>query len=265
MKIRLMTGKAAQGFFHLCILLLITMTGHVWAKQGSLGNPETVAKNGKVLVVVSSDPHGFWLPEVLEPYQLLAEAGYQIDIASPEGGQGKASGRFSLSKKQKYWFKDSRLKHQLQQSLPLADVRAQDYVAVYFAGGAGPMFDLADNSLAQAITRDIYEAGGIVSADCHGPVALINVMLSNGKRLISGKKLTAKANSEEGSWARNNYPFLLEDKIKALGGNYLALAKDQPHVVIDGRVITGQNPASAIPMAQALIEQLARQANQEMN
>ncbi|WP_281555856.1 type 1 glutamine amidotransferase domain-containing protein [Thalassomonas sp. RHCl1] len=214
---------------------------------------------GKVLVIVSSDRHGFWLPEVLEPYQLLAQAGYQIDVASPEGGQGKASGEFRLSNKQKQWFEQSKLKLQLKHSMPLAEINPQSYVAVYFAGGAGPMFDLPDNVLAQQITRDIYEAGGIVAADCHGPAALINVILSNGKRLISGKKITAKANIEEGRWARNNYPFLLEDKIKELGGHYLASGKNQQHVVVDGRLITGQNPASAIPMAESLIEQLSSQ------
>ena len=130
---------------------------------------------------------------------------------------------------------------------------------MYFAGGSGPMFDLIDNKQAQKITRDIYENGGIVSADCHGPAALINVILTNGKRLIEGKHLTAKANSEEGFWARANYPFLLENKIKQLGGNYSSAKKSQPHVVVDGRLITGQNPASAIPMAKSLIAMLRTQ------
>ncbi len=126
------------------------------------------------------------------------------------------------------------------------------------------MFDLADNTQAQRITREIYENGGLISADCHGPVALINVKLSNGKRLITGRKLTAKANSEEGRWARNNYPFLLEDKIDALGGIYSSAAKGEEHVVVDGQLITGQNPISAIPMTHALIAQL-KLKNKTMN
>ena len=225
MKSKLMAGKALTGLFSLCVSAVNGTAAHALSEQHTSGNSETASGNEKVLVVISSDAHGFWLPEVIEPYLLLALAGYQVDIASPEGGQGKARGSFNLSEKQKQWFRQSQLKSQLQQSIPLADIRAQDYAAVYFAGGAGPMFDLIDNPQAQAITRDIYEAGGIVSADCHGPAALINVFLSNGERLISGKKLTAKANIEEGRWARNNYPFLLEDKIKALGGNYLSGAK----------------------------------------
>lgn len=210
----------------------------------------------KVLIIVSSDQTGFWLPEVLEPYFLLEQAGFSIDIASPLGGKGKASGTSRLSSKQNEWFLNSKLKKQLSESIPLNEVRTKNYSAVYFAGGSGPMFDLIDNKNAHKITREIYEMGGIVSADCHGPAALINVTLTSGIRLIKGKKLTAKANIEEGYWARSNYPFLLEDKIKQLGGNYSAAKKSQPHVVVDGRLITGQNPASAIPMAKSLIAML---------
>lgn len=212
--------------------------------------------NDKVLIVISSDKHGYWLPEVLEPYQLLQQAGYRMDIASPKGDKGKPSGSFRLSNKQKRWFAHSKLKHQLQQPLALEAINTAQYQAVYFAGGAGPMFDLVDNEHVQKVTRDIYENGGIVSADCHGPAALINVFLSNGERLITGKKITAKANIEEGRWARNNYPFLLEDKINELGGIYSAANKSEEHVVVDGRLITGQNPASAAPMAVRLVEVL---------
>jgi len=222
-------------------------------------NTSEVNQTQKVLIIVSSDRTGFWLPEVVEPYFLLEQAGFKIDIASPLGGKGKASGASRLSHEQEKWFLSSKLKKQLSESIALNKVIAKNYSAVYFAGGSGPMFDLIDNKQAQKLTRDIYENGGIVSADCHGPAALINVTLSNGKRLIEGKNITAKANVEEGFWARNNYPFLLEDKIKQLGGNYSAAKKSNPHVVIDGRLITGQNPASAIPMAKSLITMLQSQ------
>ncbi len=221
--------------------------------------PNHVQANGvtdKVLIVVSSDKHGYWLPEVVEPYRLLESAGYAIDIASPLGGLGKASGRGRLSKTDKLWFKKSQLKMQLEHAMPLSEVNSLQYRAVYYAGGAGPMFDLVNNNQVQRITQEIYENGGIVSADCHGPAALLNVKLSNGKRLIEGRNITAKANIEEGRWARNTYPFLLEDKIAELGGNYSSAGKSRVHVVVDGRLITGQNPISAIPMAKALIKQL---------
>ncbi len=208
------------------------------------------------MIVISSDPHGYCLPEVLEPYQLLQQAGFEIDIASPLGGEGKASGSFRLSSQQKKWLKTSSLASQLLHSLAIEQVDANDYQAIYFAGGSGPMFDFINNHTIQELTATIYESGGIVSADCHGIAALLNVSLSNGTRLISGKQLTAKSNNEEGRWARNNYPFLLEDKIKQLGGEYQSQAKGQSQVVVDDRLITGQNPASAKPMTEQLIKAL---------
>ncbi|PKH86833.1 type 1 glutamine amidotransferase domain-containing protein [Colwellia sp. Bg11-28] len=208
---------------------------------------------GKVLIIISSDQHGFWLPEVVEPYKLLEQAEFEIDIASPKGGKGTASGSTRLSGKDSNWFKQSSLPEKLEQSIELKQVISTQYRAIYFAGGAGPMFDLVENQEAQRVTREIYENGGIISADCHGPAALINVKLSDGSRLISGRKLTAKANIEEGRWAKNNYPFLLEDKIVSLGGIYTSAAKGKEHVIVDGRLITGQNPASAVPMTKALI------------
>lgn len=210
----------------------------------------------KVLIVISSDKHGFWLPEVLEPYQLLQQAGFDIDIASPLGGKGKASGSFRLSSAQKSWFKQSSLRNKLPHSIAIKHIQAHDYQAIYFAGGSGPMFDFINNDTMHKLTASIYQNGGVVSADCHGIAALLNVILSNGKRLISGKQLTAKANHEEGRWARSNYPFLLEDKITELGGRYSSKAKGKPHVVKDGRLITGQNPASAVPMTKQLIKTL---------
>ncbi len=243
--------------FKLC--LLWGMAAY-WLLSGAVMASSTNGEElTKVLVVISSDQHGYWLPEVLEPYQVLENAGYEIDIASPDGGVGKASGTFRLSDAQQQWLQQSSLSAKLGQPLALSDIEASNYAAIYFAGGAGPMFDLVDNQAAQNITRDIYEAGGIVSADCHGPAALVNVFLSNGSRLISNKKLTAKANVEEGRWARKNYPFLLEDKFKALNATYIAKAKNQPNVVVDGRLITGQNPASALPMAEVLVQHLNAQ------
>jgi putative intracellular protease/amidase len=114
------------------------------------------------------------------------------------------------------------------------------------------MFDFINNEAMHKLTAEIYESGGFVAAVCHGIAGLLNVKLSNGTRLISGKKLTAKTNHEEGHWARHNYPFLLEDKITELGGRYSSKAKGKPHVVVDGRLITGQNPASA--MAKQLVQ-----------
>lgn len=222
----------------------------------ALKNKKLHGTKPKVLIVISSDEHGYWLPEVLEPYQLLQQAGFEIDIASPLGGKGKASGSSRLSSEQEKWFEQSSLPKKLPNSLTINQVKANDYQAIYFAGGSGPMFDFINNEATQKLTASIYQNGGVVSADCHGIAALLNVTLENGSRLIVGKQITAKANHEEDRWARNNYPFLLEDKIIELGGRYSSTTMGKPHVAVDGRLITGQNPASAIPMAKQLIHTL---------
>lgn len=237
----------AMSFYFIC--------GSVIAAQVSGVKQDIV--NDKVLIVVSSDKHGYWLPEVLEPYQILQKAGFEIDIASPKGGEGAARGSSRLSNKQVKWFENSTLQNKLLNSMPLAIIDSNQYIAIYFAGGAGPMFDLVNEYDAQRVTREIYEAGGIVSADCHGPAALLNVKLSNGQHLIADKEVTGKANIEEGRWARSNYTFLLEDKLTEVSKKYSAKGKGRVHVVVDQRVITGQNPASAAPMAEALVSQLS--------
>jgi putative intracellular protease/amidase len=235
------------------LIIGITLLFTIIYSAKSLANKNTQ----KILIVISSDGHGYWLPEVLEPYQLLQQAGFEIDIASPKGGKGKISGSFRLSSAQEKWLEQSSLPAELEHSMAINNVVANNYQAIYFAGGSGPMFDFIHNDAIQKITASIYESGGVVSADCHGIAALLNVTLTDGTHLIAGKELTAKANHEEGQWARNNYPFLLEDKITELRGRYSSKAKGEPHVVVDDRLITGQNPASAIPMAQQLIQVLS--------
>lgn len=253
--------NASLIYLILCITVLFTIIFSTKSLANSLESHAyaQVLKNNKqkILIVISSDRHGYWLPEVLEPYQLLRQAGFEIDIASPVGGKGKASGHLRLSSAQKSWLEQSSLSADLDNSIAINQIVANNYQAIYFAGGSGPMFDFINNDSIQKITTAIYESGGVVSADCHGIAALLNVTLTNGNRLISGKKLTAKANHEEGLWARNNYPFLLEDKIIELGGQYQSQDKGKANVVVDGRLITGQNPASAIPMTKQLIQVLS--------
>ncbi len=241
--------KLIFSFLYILAALPFLLSGKSWAES------EPVADK-RILFILSGDSHGYWLSEVIEPYQLLQQAGFEIDIASPLGGKGYAAGRSRLTSSQKTWLRKSTLNTQLNNIKALNKIQAENYQAIYFPGGSGPMFDLVDNLDVQNITRTIYEAGGYVSADCHGPAALVNVKLSDGKHLVEGKKLTAKANIEEGYWAKNNYPFLLEDKFKSLGALYSRGDKNSVHVVVDNRLITGQNPASAILMTEKLIEAL---------
>jgi len=249
--------QSISRFFFSLIFLSLTSIAGIFTHIANAEQADAEAlKASRILFVISSDKHGYWLPEVVEPYYLLDKAGYEIDIASPKGGSGVQRGVSRMDSFHKSWLEKSKLNQQLESAIPLSDITSLDYQAVYFAGGAGPMFDLITDTKAHDIARKIYENGGLVAADCHGPAALINIKLSNGEYLIKGKNITAKANSEEGFWARATYPYLLEDKIKELGGNFTAANKGEPHVVVDGQLITGQNPASATLVAEKMLQHL---------
>ena len=210
----------------------------------------------KVLIIISSHDFGYYLPEVITPYRLLKQANIEVDIASPSGGTGRGSGEKSLSDVDKAYRPN--LKHQLSNPLPLANIDTKNYDAVYIAGGAGPMMDLYDHPQIQRIVSTMYMANKVISADCHGPAALAAVTLPNGEFMVKGKRLTAKSNAEEGSWARSNYPFLLENRLKKNQAIFSAAKPKQPWVVQDGNLLTGQNPASAAPMTKKLIAMLSR-------
>lgn len=212
--------------------------------------------SNKVLFVVSSHEYGYWAAELIEPYSILTNAGYQITIASPKGGKNPVAGVNRMSGEAANVFNQEHVQKILSQTIPLSEIKSVDFKAVYYVGGAGPMFDLLDDPYVDKITREIFENNGVVAADCHGPAALLNVRLSDGRLLVANKKLTAKANAEEGNWARENYPFLLEDKFKELGAQFSAGASWTSHVVVDGNLITGQNPQSAIDMAHAMVKVL---------
>jgi putative intracellular protease/amidase len=208
----------------------------------------------KVLIIISSHHYGYFLPEVITPYRLLKEANIAIDIASPYGGKGRGSGEKSLSNIDKNY--RHKLKQQLSNPIALSDVNTKDYDAVYIAGGAGPMMDLYGHPQIQRIVSTMYMANKVISADCHGPAALAAVTLPNGDFMVKGKRLTAKSNAEEGNWAKSNYPFLLESRLKKNQAIFSAAKPKQAWVVQDGNLLTGQNPKSAEPMTKQLIAML---------
>lgn len=152
---------------------------------------------------------------------------------------------------------DAELMAKVIRSKPIEDVLSSEYSAVIYSGGSGPMWDFPNNPHVNRITREIYESDGIVSAICHGPVALVGVRLSNGKHLIEGRKVTAFTNEEEADIKQLNIlPFLLQDELIERGANHVPGKPWAENVVVDGRIITGQNPASASIVAKKIIEQL---------
>ncbi len=209
----------------------------------------------KILFVLSAHEHGYWLPEVLTPYQILTDAGLQVDFATPGGDAGVPAGADMMNDTERQTL--AVLEDTLARPLALASINPDDYRALYVPGGAGPMFDLYDHPEVNRITASMYESGKPVAADCHGPAAFAAVRLSTGALMVAGKRMTAKSNAEEGDWARANYPFLLEDKLNEVSAEFSATEPYEAWVVRDGNLLTGQNPASAGPLADAILEALA--------
>ncbi|WP_147273630.1 antibiotic biosynthesis monooxygenase [Pedobacter chinensis] len=222
----------------------------------------------KILFVVTSHNQkgntgqetGFYLSEVAHPWDILVDAGYDIDFVSPKGGKAPIDG-FDLNDpiNKKFWENGS-YRHKIENTLMPAEVSTGNYIAIHYAGGHGAMWDFADNSALSSIAAKIYESGGVVSAVCHGPAGLVNIKLSNGKYLVDGKKVNAFTNEEEIAVKLDQVvPFLLESKLIERGAKFEKSELWQSHVAVDQRLVTGQNPQSAKAVGEAVATQLKYQ------
>ena len=221
----------------------------------------------KVLIVLTSHallgttgtPTGYYLPEVSHPYFELIEHGIEVDLASPKGGEAPVDPK-SLDLKDarnKAMWEDTKHRTKLRETLKLDSINPRDYQGVLFAGGHGTMWDFRGNSDIQKIIREVYEGGGSIAAVCHGPAALVDVKLSNGSYLVKGRKVAGFSNAEEEAVKLTEVmPFLLEDQLKANGAIYEKADLWQKKVVVDSRIITGQNPASAEGVGAELVKSL---------
>lgn len=219
----------------------------------------------KILFVLTShgtkgkngDKTGYFLAEASHPWEVLTKAGYEIDFVSPQGGNPPID-TFDLSDPiSKEFWEDPKTHKKVTNTLKPSEVDASEYKAIFFVGGHGAMWDLPDNMELRKITADIYENNGIVSAVCHGPAGLVNVKLSDGSYLLDGKKVNSFTDDEERETGLQDIvPFLLESKIRERGGIFEKSGIQEKHVVTDGRLITGQNPASAAGVGEAIAEAL---------
>jgi len=201
---------------------------------------------------------GFFFAEVAHPYDVLNKAGIAIEFASPAGGWTPYDAYDETDAAQKAFF-ESKAFRRLNRSRKLSEVDAADYDAILVPGGLGPMVDIQRNADVQRAVVRSWTTGKIVSAVCHGPCALLGVDVGEGKPFLQGKTMTSFSKSEEYDYAREDVPFELEDAFKAEGAEYTSGANWQSHVVVDGRLITGQNPASAGPMAKEVLKALQNQ------
>jgi len=204
---------------------------------------------------------GFWLEEFAAPYYALSDAGAMITLASPEGGKPPIDPKSTLPENQteatRRFEADDSAQALLAVTRKLADMSASTFDAIFFPGGHGPMWDLAVDTTSIALIEAFAKVGKPVAAVCHAPVALTNARGPDGKFLVSGKRVTGFSNEEEQAIGLASVvPFLLEDRIRERGGLYRRGPVWAPHVEVDGKLVTGQNPASSVPVARSLLDLL---------
>lgn len=202
---------------------------------------------------------GFWLSELTHPYYALVDRGVDVDIVSIAGGEAPVDpGSFDEKDEgNERFLTDAALTETLKNSQALADVEPGDYDAIVFAGGHGTMWDFPDSPDVQSKAVAIYEQGGVVAAICHGPAALVNMKLRDGSYLVAGKQVAGFSNEEEaGVGLTEAVPFLLQDKLIEAGADYVEQPAWSEHVVVDQRLVTGQNPQSAAAVGAAVAELL---------
>ena len=204
---------------------------------------------------------GFWLEEFAAPYYAFMDAGASLTLASPQGGQPpldpKSDAPDAQTDATRRFKADPAAQAALADTRHLADVSGDSFDAVFYPGGHGPLWDLADDKHSIALIDAMAAAGKPVAVVCHAPGVLRHTSAPDGSPLVKGRLVTGFSNAEEeASQLTGVVPFLVEDMLVERGGLYSSGADWQPHVMTDGNLITGQNPASSEPAARALLAQL---------
>lgn len=223
----------------------------------------------KVLMVLTSHDQlgntgkktGFWLEEFAAPYYTFKDAGAQLTLASPKGGQPpldpKSDEPDAQTAATDRFRKDSAAQSALSSTVLLSSVKADDFDAVFYPGGHGPLWDLAEDQHSIALIEAFYKAGKPVATVCHAPGVLRHVKDADGQPLVKGKRVTGFSNTEEEAVQLTDVvPFLVEDMLKANGGIYSKGADWASYVTTDGLLLSGQNPASSEATAEALLAAL---------
>ena len=276
-----MIKKIAYTFLFLFISLsvfvwwFISLLGDELSLDYSQQNPNQLEyltntvkeKRGKILTIVTSTntmesnkKTGYELTELSRAYYVFTANGFDVDIASPQGGIASMVRDDDDMGAYDYAFlNDSKAMSKARNTLAIYDVNLNDYVGVYFVGGKGTMFDFPNNQSIQEIVRHFSESGKTISAVCHGPAALVNVKLENGKYFVANKNIASFTNKEELFLIPNAekvFPFLLQTKLTEQGAHFIEGESYLNNVVVDGKLITGQNPWSVWELAEATIKAL---------
>ncbi|MBO9489431.1 type 1 glutamine amidotransferase domain-containing protein [Endozoicomonas sp. G2_1] len=224
----------------------------------------------KILVVLTShaelgntgEKTGFWLEEFAAPYYVFVDAGANVTLASPAGGQPPLDPKSELADFQtehtERFNNDEQAQQQLANTLKLAEVNVDEFDAVFYPGGHGPLWDLTNNADSIAAIEATLAANKPVGVVCHSTSVLLNVTDSDGQALVKGKKVTGFSNTEEAAVQLTDVvPFLLEDELVKQGGNYQKVEDWHPLALQDGLIFSGQNPASSAPVAEKMLAYLS--------
>jgi putative intracellular protease/amidase len=225
----------------------------------------------RILIVLTShdqlgdtgEKTGFWLEEFAAPYYRLLDAGAELTLASPRGGQPpldpKSSQPDAQTEATRRFDADPSAQAALAATVVLAEVAADDYDGVFYPGGHGPLWDLANDRDSIALIETFIAQGKPVAAVCHAPAVLLNASSANGEALVRGRQVTGFSNSEEAAVGLTEVvPYLLQDRLQELGGIYSSAGDWQVHAVVDGLLISGQNPASSEAVANELLAALGQ-------
>jgi putative intracellular protease/amidase len=215
----------------------------------------------KILIIVSNanaiGPHnrrtGTFLPEVAHPYAEFDKAGYQVDFASLSGDTPYLDALHLADDPDNLKFLTGKGWAAMQKAVKLSTVDMQQYDALFVPGGLAPMVDMPENPRLKKVIADLYERGGVVGAVCHGPVSFLNVKLSDGSYLVNGKNIASFTDEEEENYAKPDVPFFLQTALTKQGAIFHAAAPWSANNVADGRIVTGQNPASAKGVGEKMI------------
>lgn len=222
-------------------------------------------KKRKVLFVLTSTSQlgntghktGAFLSEITHAYEEFSRVGRDVDMISPLGGAVPLDGVKMDDPFNAVWMNDEEFSSKLESTATPWQVQSRDYAGIYFVGGHGAMFDFPENLQLQKLAAEIYEQNGVIGSVCHGAAGIVNVRLSNGSYLVKDHEVSCFTNDEEETVGmESSLPFLLETRLKEHGGNHTSSPRFAGHVVKSGRLVTGQNPASAAGVAKSMVEVL---------
>jgi putative intracellular protease/amidase len=200
---------------------------------------------------------GAYMSEIVDAWRVFSAAGYQVDLASVQGGRPPLEAVRDDNPNHRALLDDRVMGGKLARTSPAGKLHAKDYAIVFLAGGHGAAWDFPHDEGLACLIRETYEGGGVVAAVCHGPAALVNVTLSDGSLLVNGLQVTAFTNAEEHAVGMTEIvPFMLEDLLSERGAKYVGGPSFIPLVVSDGNLVTGQNPASASEVARQALAQV---------